>query len=68
MRARREQTRATDFMTIDPRLHRIVAAQLYPLLFGMMSGAHWLELDAVVGSEVRDETVDRSFMDTGLAC
>src|ERR1043165_189330 len=29
-----------DFMTIDPRLHRIVAAQPYPLLFATISGAH----------------------------
>src|SRR5207244_4929627 len=27
-------------MTIDPRLHRIVAAQPYPLLFATVSGAH----------------------------
>src|SRR5262245_46544913 len=27
-------------MTIDPRLHRIVAAQSYPLLFAAISGAH----------------------------
>ena len=27
-------------MTIDPRLHRIVAAQAYPLLFATISGAH----------------------------
>src|SRR6266478_461289 len=27
-------------MTIDPRLHRIVAAQPYPLLFVTISGAH----------------------------
>src|SRR6266853_469500 len=27
-------------MTIDPRLHRIVAAQPYPLLFASISGAH----------------------------
>lgn len=27
-------------MTIDPRLHRIVAAQPYPLLFATTSGAH----------------------------
>jgi hypothetical protein len=26
--------------TIDPRLHRIVAAQPYPLLFATISGAH----------------------------
>ena len=62
------------FVTIDPRLHRIVAAQPYPLLFATISGAHLygfpspdsdydlrgahvLPLDAVVGLEVRDETV-----------
>lgn len=28
------------FMTIDSRLHRIVAAQPYPLLFATISGAH----------------------------
>src|SRR5213083_3141324 len=27
-------------MTIDPRLHRILAAQPYPLLFATISGAH----------------------------
>src|SRR3982751_5097569 len=27
-------------MTIDPSLHRIVAAQPYPLLFATISGAH----------------------------
>src|SRR6266403_2942784 len=27
-------------MTIDPRLHRIVAAQPYPVLFATISGAH----------------------------
>jgi hypothetical protein len=27
-------------MPIDPRLHRIVAAQPYPLLFATISGAH----------------------------
>lgn len=47
-------------MTIDPRLHRIVAAQPYPLLFATISGAHVLPLDAVVGLEVRDETVEDS--------
>ena len=63
-------------MTIDPRLHRIVAAQPYPLLFATISGAHLygfpspdsdfdlrgahvLPLDAVVGLEVRDETVQQ---------
>jgi len=29
---------------IDPRLHRIVAAQPYPLLFATISGAHLLPL------------------------
>src|SRR5258705_13988322 len=28
-------------MTIDPRLHHIVAAQPYPLLFASISGAHF---------------------------
>ena len=27
-------------MTIDPRLHRITAAQPYPLLFTTIRGAH----------------------------
>ena len=27
-------------MTINPRLHRIVSAQPYPLLFATISGAH----------------------------
>src|SRR5688572_21704846 len=27
-------------MTFDPRLHRIIAAQTYPLLFATISGAH----------------------------
>jgi len=27
-------------MTIDPKLHRIAAAQPYPLLFATISGAH----------------------------
>ncbi len=27
-------------MTIDPRLHRIVVEQPYPLLFATISGAH----------------------------
>jgi predicted nucleotidyltransferase len=31
---------STGLMTIDPRLHRIVAAQPYPLLFATISGAH----------------------------
>ena len=70
-------------MTIDPRLHRIVAAQPYPLLFATISGAHLygfpspdsdydlrgahvLPLDAVVGLEVRDETVQDSRVIDGL--
>src|SRR5438045_6260313 len=60
-----------------PRLHRIVAAQPYPLLFATISGAHLygfpspdsdydlrgahiLPLDAVVGLEARDETLEDS--------
>lgn len=35
-------------MTIDPRLHRIVAAQPYPQLFATISGAHVLLLNTVV--------------------
>ena len=71
-------------MTIDPRLHRIVAAQPYPLLFATISGAHLygfpspdsdfdlrgahvLPLDAVVGLDVRDETVERSLVEEGSA-
>src|SRR6185369_16775381 len=70
-------------MTIDPRLHRIVAAQPYPLLCATISGAHLygfpspdsdvdlrgahvLPLDAVVGLEVRDETVEDSRIVEGL--
>jgi len=32
--------RLIPIVTIDPRLHRIVAAQPYPLLFATISGAH----------------------------
>ncbi|HTD67963.1 MAG TPA: nucleotidyltransferase domain-containing protein, partial [Candidatus Limnocylindria bacterium] len=70
-------------MTIDPRLHRIVAAQPYPLLFATISGAHLygfpspdsdydlrgahvLPLDAVVGLEMRDETVQDERVIDGL--
>src|SRR6266404_3112693 len=70
-------------VTVDPRLHRIVAAQPYPLLFATISGAHLygfpspdsdfdlrgahvLPLDAVVGLEVRDETVQDSRVIEGL--
>lgn len=35
-------------MTIDPRLHHIVAAQPYPLLFATVNGAHLLPLEKVV--------------------
>jgi len=68
---------------IDPRLHRIVAAQPYPLLFATISGAHLygfpspdsdfdlhgahvLPLDAVVGLDVRDETIQDSRVIEGL--
>jgi hypothetical protein len=34
-------------MTISPRLHRIVAAQPYPLLFATISGAHFYGLPAL---------------------
>ena len=64
---------------LDPRLHRIVAAQPYPLVFATISGAHLygfpspdsdfdlrgahvLPLDAVVGLEVRDETVEQEMI------
>src|SRR5437868_7596045 len=70
-------------MNPDPRLHRIVAAQPYPLLFATISGAHLygfpspdsdydlrgahvLPLDAVVGLEVRDETVQDERVIDGL--
>ena len=70
-------------MTIDPRLHRIVAAKPYRLLFATISGAHLygfpspdsdydlrgahvLPLDAVVGLEVRDETVQDERIIDGL--
>src|SRR5438045_1152907 len=66
-----------------PRLHRIVAAQPYPLLFATISGAHLygfpsldsdydlrgahvLPLDAVVGLEVHQETVEDSRVIDGL--
>lgn len=68
---------------IDARLHRIVAAQPYPLLFATISGAHLygfpspdsdfdlrgahvLPLDAVVGMDVRDETVQDARVIDGL--
>jgi predicted nucleotidyltransferase len=70
-------------MNVDPRLHRIVAAQPFPLLFATISGAHLygfpspdsdfdlrgahvLPLHAVVGLDVRDETVQDSRMIEGL--
>src|SRR3954469_15023331 len=72
-----------DRMTIDPRLHRIVAAQPHPLLFATISGAHLygfpspdsdydlrgahvLPLEAVVGLEVPDETLEESRVIDGL--
>jgi len=70
-------------MTIDSRLHRIVAAQPYPPLFATISGAHLygfpspdsdydlrgahvLPVEAVVGLEVRDETLEDSRVIEGL--
>lgn len=70
-------------MTIDPLLHRIVAAQPHPLLFATISGAHLygfpspdsdydlrgahiLPLEAVLGLEVRDETLEDSRVIDGL--
>jgi predicted nucleotidyltransferase len=70
-------------MSADPRLHRIVAAQPYPLLFATISGAHLygfpspdsdydlrgahiLPLENVVGLDVRDETIEESFIDEVL--
>lgn len=70
-------------MTIDPRLHRIVAAQPYPLLFATISGAHLygfpspdsdfdlrgahvLQVERVVGLDVRDETVQDARVIEGL--
>ena len=70
-------------MSIDPRLHRIIAAQPYPLLFATISGAHLygfpspdsdydlrgahvLPVKAVVGLDVRDETVEDSRVIEGL--
>ncbi len=35
-------------MIIDPRLHRIVAAQPYPLLFATISGAHLYGFPSIV--------------------
>jgi hypothetical protein len=62
-------------MTIDPRLYRIVVAQLYPLLFATISGAHLrisvaglgldlrgahvLPIEKIIGLEVRDETAKK---------
>jgi hypothetical protein len=40
-------------VSTDSRLHRIVAAQPYPLLFATISGAHVLPLDVIVGPQVR---------------
>lgn len=70
-------------MTVDSRLHRIVAAQRYPLLFATISGAHLygfpspdsdydlrgahvLPVEAVVGLETRDETLEDSRVIEGL--
>ncbi len=70
-------------MTIDPRLHRIVAAQPHPLLFATISGAHLygfpspnsdfdlrgahlLPLEAVVGLETPEETIEDARIIDGL--
>ena len=49
-------------MTIDPSSTRIFAAQPYPLFFATISGAQGLPLDAGVGLDVRDETVEQSMI------
>jgi predicted nucleotidyltransferase len=70
-------------MELDPRLHSIVAAQPYPLVFATVSGAHLygfpsadsdydlrgvhiLPPAAVMGLDVRDETIERSAIVEGL--
>jgi uncharacterized protein len=67
----------------DPRLHRIVAAQPYPLLFATISGAHLygfpspdsdfdlrgahiLPVQAIIGLETKDETLEDSRIIEGL--
>jgi hypothetical protein len=43
-------------MTVNPRLHRIVPAQPYPLLFATISGAHLYSVKGgrhVVAADVR---------------
>jgi predicted nucleotidyltransferase len=68
---------------MDPRLHSIVAAQPYPLVFATVSGAHLygfpsadsdydlrgvhiLPPAAVMGLDVKDETIERSAIVEGL--
>jgi len=53
-------------MTVDPRLHPVVAAEPYPLLFATNSGAHVLPPKKVVGLDARDETVEDSIVIEGL--
>jgi predicted nucleotidyltransferase len=70
-------------MKMDPRIEGIVAAQVYPLVFVTISGAHLygfpsadsdydlrgvhvLSPRAVMGLEVRDETIERSSVEQGL--
>ena len=70
-------------MQLDPRLHSIVAAQPYPLVFATVSGAHLygfpsadsdydlrgahvLPPAAVMGLDVKDETIERSSIVEGL--
>jgi uncharacterized protein len=71
------------FMIIDPLLHRITAAQPYPLLFATISGAHLygfpsqdsdfdlrgvhvLPLHAVLGLNLKHETLEDSRVIEGL--
>ena len=70
-------------MISHPCLHRIIAAQPYPLLFATISGAHLygfpspdsdydlrgahiLPIEAVVGLDVKDETIQDSRVIEGL--
>jgi predicted nucleotidyltransferase len=68
---------------LDARLHNLVAAQPYPLVFATVSGAHLygfpspdsdydlrgvhvLPPPAVMGLEVRDDTLEKNTVDAGL--
>jgi len=69
----------SSFHSMDPRLHRIVAALLFATISGAhlygfpspdsdydLRGAHVLPLGAVVGLVVRDETVQDERVVDGL--